>query len=156
MKNTLMLTSLVLGFAISGAPAMAAGPDLGTAVEQVITEASRVSTEAQEIRQLLRSGRPDVELVRQRVAALETHAASLKEAIATADAAGTTLTPVQAEALARARRASDTLRVLLANKASMLQDGESVRKNRGLLRAKAEGIARRADIVRQQMGQVRS
>ncbi|MGE0460857.1 MAG: hypothetical protein AB7Q16_05770 [Vicinamibacterales bacterium] len=154
MTTTVMTTAFVLGIALAAAPAPAA--DLGPAIEQVAAHAARVSADAREIRQLLRGGRPDFALVRERVATLEAQAGSLRDAIAAVDAARADLTSTQVAALDRARRASDTLLVLLANKAPMLQDAETVKKNRRLLRAKAEGIAKRADIVRQQIGQVRA
>jgi len=55
-----------------------------------------------------------------------------------------------------ARAATDTLLVLLSNKATMLADTDGATRQRSLLRAKADGIAKRAGIIEKQMARLRS
>ena len=155
MQN-LMMTGLALIAMLSAAPAAAAATDTRATVDQIVSDAQKVRAEALDIKQLLRASQPDLEQVQQRLATLSVHADALKQAMDGFDVAGANLTAAQRAAFDRARAATDTLRVLLANKTTMMADAEAARKNRGLLRAKADGIAKRADIVEQQLTPLRT
>jgi uncharacterized coiled-coil DUF342 family protein len=153
MRN-LMMIGLALTVMLSAAPA--AATDTRATVDQIVSDAQKVRAEALDIKQLLRASRPDLEQVQERLATLSTHADALKQAMDGFDVDGANLTAAQRAAFDRARAATDTLRVLLANKTTMIADAEAAMKNRGLLRAKADGIAKRADIVQQQLTQLRT
>jgi hypothetical protein len=155
MRN-LMMIGLALTVMLSAAPAAAAATDTRATVDQIVSDAQKVRAEALDIKQLLRASQPDLEQVQQRLAALSTHADALKQAMDGFDVDGANLTAAQRAAFDRARAATDTLRVLLANKTTIIADAEAARKNRSLLRAKADGIAKRADIVQQQLTQLRT
>lgn len=151
----LTIAGVILSVTLFTPLAAAATGNTNQVLEQIVTDAQNVRGEAREIKQLLRASQPDLALVHQRLAALSTHADALKQAIDGFDVASANLTSTQLAAFERMRVATDSLRALLANKAALLADGEGVGKNRSLLRAKAEGIAKRADIVEQQVTKLR-
>lgn len=151
--RTDIITGLALCTLLLAAPTTAVADQVS--LDQIVVEAQRVRAEAREVSQLLRAKRPDFTLVNQRVDTLHAHARALTQSLESfeTDAAG--LRPTQAEALDRARTAGALLSVMLSNKTSMLSDVETAGRQRSLLRAKAEGIARRAAIVEAQLARVR-
>lgn len=138
---------------VAAAPAAAAAST--PAIEQIVAEAQKVRGEAEEVKLLLKHKAADQAAVQQRLGVLETHAKALKAAIADVRATQTSLSSKQVEALERAQSAADTLLVLLTNKAAILADVTRFEKDRGLLRAKADGIAQRAILVEKQMERLR-
>jgi hypothetical protein len=144
----------VLAATLAAAPVPAAA-ESRSAFDQIIADAQRVRQEAQDVKQLLRSRDADQAIVLQRVSVLETHAQALKASIGSLNAAEAGLTSTQLAAVERARAATDTLLILLQNKTAMLADAEKLERQRGLLRAKAEGIVARAKMVEQQMTRAR-
>jgi len=155
MRN-LMMTGLALTVMLSSAPAAAAATDTRATVDQIVSDAQKVRAEALDIKQLLRASRPDLEQVQQRLATLTTHADALRQAMDGFDADGADLTDAQRAALDRARAATGALGALLANKTTMIAGADAATKNRNLLRAKADAIAKRATIVEQQVMQLRT
>lgn len=153
--TTQRLTAFALGVLLAAAPLAAFGADTTTTLEQIVTDAGRVRSEAQEMRQLLRAKAPDFALVQQRLTTLDSHATALKRSLDAFEASGEAMTPMQRAAFDRARAATDTLHVLLSHKTTMLADTAVAMRNRGLLRAQADGIARRADMVQQHILRVR-
>ena len=149
----MMLT--VLAATLAAVPAPAAAADARSAFDQIIADAQRVRQEAQDVKQLLRSRDADQAVVLQRVNVLETHAQALKASISSLNAAEAGLNSTQMAAVERARAATDTLIILLQNKTTMLADAEKMERQRGLLRAKADGIVSRARMVEQQMARAR-
>lgn len=145
----------VLAATLAAAPAPAAAADARSAFDQIIADAQRVRQEAQDVKQLLRSRDADQAVVLQRVSVLETHAQALKASISSLNAAEAGLTSTQLAAVERARAATDTLLILLQNKTAMLADAEQMERQRGLLRAKADGIVARAKMVEQEMARAR-
>ncbi|MBL8136284.1 MAG: hypothetical protein JNL48_06660 [Acidobacteria bacterium] len=148
----MMLSILAATLAAIPAPAAA---DARSAFDQVIADAQRVREEAQDVKQLLRSRDAGQAVVLQRVSVLETHALALKASISQLDAGEAGLTSTQLAAVERARAASETLLILLQNKTALLADAGKLERQRGLLRAKAEGIVARARLVEQQMARAR-
>lgn len=152
MMKHVLLTCLALGLVVTTASTTSAGTR--ETFDQVMTNAERVYTEARDVHQMLRR-KADMAAVVERTSALEGHVRSLKTSIEQIDEASLTLTPSQQEALARARVATSALMAMLANKTSLLADQQQAARQRGLLRAKADAIAKRADIVRKQMTMAR-
>lgn len=144
----------VLAATLAAAPAPAAA-ESRSAFDQIIADAQRVRQEALDVKQLLRSRDADQAVVLQRVSVLETHAQALKASISGLNAAEAGLTSTQLAAVERARAATDTLLILLQNKTAMLADADKMERQRGLLRAKADGIVARAKMVEQQMARAR-
>lgn len=152
MMRSLLLASLTTGLFLSAAlPATANTP---AAFDRVIADADNIRREAREVREMLRDRRTSLAAVNDRVHMIDTRAQALKASVAEFDATG--LSAAQVTALDRARSATDTLLALLNNKTTLLADAASAERQRGLLRAKAEGIAKRAEIVGQEMARLRS
>jgi hypothetical protein len=151
MRHLMMTMGVALGLMVSGAAA-----DTRASFDQIAADAQRVRVEAQEVKQLLRAGKPDFALVQQRLQTLDTHAQALRQSMDGVDASAADLTAPRKAALDRARAATDTLMVLLSNKTTMLADTDNAARQRSLLRAKADGIAKRAGIVEKQMARLRS
>lgn len=143
----------VLAATLAAVPAAAA--DARLAFDQILADAQRVRQEAQDVKQLLRSRTADQAVVLQRVSVLDTHAQALKASISALDASGAGLNATQRAAVERARGATETLLILLQNKTALLADAAQMDRQRGLLRAKAEGIVARARLVEQQMSRAR-
>ena len=152
------MRTAILGIAtaalIAAAPAAAAART-SPAVDQIVADAQKVREEAQEVKLLLKHRAADAAALQQRLGVIETHAKALKAAIAEVRTSQTSLTSKQLEALERAHGAAETLLVMLTNKAAIVADAARFEKERGLLRAKADGIARRAQLVEQQMERLR-
>ena len=144
----------VLAATLAAAPAPAAA-EFRSAFDQIIADAQRVRQEAQDVKQLLRSRAADQAVVLQRVSVLDTHAQALKASISALEASGAGLNATQMAAVERARGATETLLILLQNKTALLADAAQMDRQRGLLRAKAEGIVARARLVEQQMSRAR-
>jgi hypothetical protein len=151
MRHLMMTMGVALGMMVSSASA-----ETRATFDQIAADAQRVRVEAQEVRQLLRSGQPDFALVQQRLQTLERHAQALRQSMDGLDASAVETSDRHKAALERARAATETLLVILNNKATMLADTDSAARQRSLLRAKADGIAKRAGIVEKQMAQLRS
>lgn len=155
MKTT-RLTGWILGIAlVFAAPLAAQAADTSTVLAQIVADAQRVQTEAQDMRRLLDAKSPDYAVIQQRMSALESHAAALKKSIADFEAAGATLTPAQRVAFDRAKNATGTMNALLANKAATLADASAATRNRKVLREQANSIAKRAEIVHEQITRLR-
>lgn len=151
MRHLMMTMGVALGMMVSGASA-----DTRASFDQIAADAQRVRVEAQEMKQLLRSGKPDFALVQQRLQTLDTHAQALRQSMDGVEASDAEMTAPHKDALKRARAATDTLMAMLSNKATLLADTDSAARQRSLLRAKADGIAKRAGIVEKQMARLRS
>jgi hypothetical protein len=81
MRHLMMTMGVALGMMVSSASA-----DTGATLDQIAADAQRVRVEAQEVKQLLRSGKPDFALVQQRLQTLETHAQALRQSMDGVDA----------------------------------------------------------------------
>ncbi len=152
--NTVRFMGWILGLVLATSSAAYAA-DTSTVVSQIEADAQQVRSDAQEIRRLLDTKSPDFAVIQQRMSALESKADALKKSIADFEAVGTSLTPSQQAAFARAKAATDTLRVLLANKAAALTDTSAASRRRKMLRDQADTIAKRAAIVYEEIGRVR-
>lgn len=124
-------------------------------LEQIGSNADRVRIEAQGIHQLLRAKAPDFADVTLRMSTLQTHADALKQSLTVFDVAGARFTDAQGTAFVRAGSTTETLLVLLTNKSRMLADTAGHSRNRISLRAQAEGIVKRAEMVQQAIAKIR-
>lgn len=146
--RTLMLSALA-ATVIAFAPAPAAASDY----DQILTDARAVRTEAEEVKLLLKHKAAEQAVLQQRLDVIGQHARSLKDAVDRIDT--TSFTSKQMAALERARTTAETLLVILNNKAAILASPDGLAKQRGLLKAKADGIAARATTVEKQLQQLR-
>jgi len=150
----LTLTALTIAALALGLPRSAAA-DPRAPLDDVLASAADVRIEAMELTQVLRDRRPNMLVVLQRLSVLQERARTLQENMATVDVETISLVPADRVSLQRARAASDALMVLLQNKAALLADPERAARERRLIRAKAEGIAKRAEVVADQVARVR-
>lgn len=148
----LLVSCVTLGVTLSAASGAVANT---AALDQLATQAQSVRREAEDVRRLLADRKTDLVVVMQRVAMLESHAQALKDAMAAASPSDTTQALAEQASWQRARAATDTLLIMLANKSQLLADAERARRERGLLRAKAAGIAQRAALVEAHVARVR-
>jgi hypothetical protein len=153
MKTTL-LSAAILGLVLAS-PLAARAADTSEVLARIVADAQRLRTEAQDMRRLLDAKTPDHAAIQQRVSALESNADALKKSIAEFEAAGTALTPTQRVAFDRAKTATGVMGALLANKAAIIADASATARNRKMLRDQADTIAKRAEIVHEQINRVR-
>jgi len=118
-----------------------------SSVDQVTSQAREVRAEARAIKALLQMKQPDFSVIRQRLDGLDAQGKALGATLTALEADGTSLTPAQRAAVQQSKLAVDAMQVILANKSTLLADETQARKNRSLLRAKAEAVAKRAEMV---------
>jgi hypothetical protein len=148
--RTSTLTALCAALLVA-APALAASP----AIDQIVADAQKVRENAEDVKLLLKHRAADPATLLQRLGVIDTHARSLKAAIAEVRTSDTSLTSTEVAAVERAHAAAEALLVLLANKTAILADATTLDKQRRLLRDKAGAIAQRALLVEQQMERLR-
>lgn len=124
-----------------------AAPAAASSVDQVATQAREVRAEARAIKALLQMKQPDFSLIRQRLDGLDAQGKALGATLAALEADGTSLTPAQRAAVQQSKLAVDAMQVILANKSTLLADESQALRNRSLLRAKAEAVAKRAEMI---------
>ena len=139
-----MLTSAFVLVTLTLASAVSAS---ASSVDQVTTQAREVRAEARAIKALLQMKQPDFSVIRQRLDGLDAQGKALGETLAALDADGSSLTPAQRAAVQQSKLAVDAMKVILANKSTLLADEAQALRNRSLLRAKAEAVAKRAEMV---------
>lgn len=149
--NTTRFTSLLMGALLAAAATLGASPDLQGRLDQISADAGKARAEALEIKTLLKAKAPDMAQVQQKLDTLRTHVDQLKVTTDALDPAQYQLTTAQAAELDKVRKTAEVLQVFVQNKADMLADGA----DRSLLRAKADGVARRAAVVEQSVARLR-
>lgn len=148
----LLVSCFTLGVTLSATSGAFASTE---ALDRLATQAQSVRREAEDVRRLLSDRKTDLSVVTQRVTVLESHAQALKDAMAAASSSDTPQTAADQGSWQQARAATDTLLALLANKSQLLADTARAQRERGLLRAKADGIAKRAAMVERHVTRVR-
>jgi len=129
--------------------------DAPTAVDHLVAAAQIVRVDALEVRQMLGERDANLIAVLQQVDVLNARATALLSAMRGPGVTAATLTPVQTETLERARAAAGAMLALITNKAAILSDVDGAPAKRRLLRDKADGVARRAALIEQQMARLR-
>lgn len=130
--------------------------DVPTAVDHLVAAAQIVRVDALEVRQMLGERDANLIAVLQQVDVLNARATALMSAMTGPGITATTLTSRQSAALERARAVTGAMLALITNKAAILSDVDSAPAKRRLLRDKADGVARRAALIEQQMARLRS
>jgi len=138
LTSAFVLATLTLASAVSAS---------ASSVDQITTQAREVRAEARTIKALLQLKQPDFSVIRQRLDGLDAQGKALGEMLAALDADGASLTPAQRAAVQQSKLAVDAMKVILANKSTLLADEAQALKNRSLLRAKAEAVAKRAEMI---------
>ena len=145
MKTITAVRTSLLALAVS-AVALATTHAYTEPLNQIVAEAKSTQAEAREISTLLKSKTPDLERVKSRMETLTSHAAALAEHITALESHADELSPSQRQELARMKNISALLHVFIEQKQKGLEQAEAFR-NRSLLRAQADGIALRANML---------
>lgn len=113
--------------------------------QKLITESRTTREMAMQIAEQLRKS-ADAGAVRDQIATLEQHAASIRELITELESKGANLTARQRQQLETARKVAEILNVFIENKKQMLASVTSPR-DRDQVRYQAIGVAQRAEMI---------
>jgi|GEM_PF-2734395 len=113
--------------------------------QKLITESRTTREMAMQIAEQLRKS-ADTGAIRDQIATLEQHAASIRQLIADLETKGTDLTAKQRQQLETARKVAEILNVFIENKKQMLASVTSPR-DREQVRYQAIGVAQRAEMI---------
>jgi predicted component of viral defense system (DUF524 family) len=147
---TLVLLATTSSFALANT-----NPDTAANLTQIVTEAKKTQLEAKEIGNLLKVKKPDLERVNSKMQLLEQHVEAVRQLISEFESSHATLTETQKAELDRMKTTAEVLRIFVDNKKTILASGEAIQK-RNTLRAKAIGIAMRAELMQQSAIKIRS
>ncbi|GIU75632.1 MAG: hypothetical protein KatS3mg004_2719 [Bryobacteraceae bacterium] len=113
--------------------------------QKLITESRTTREMAMQIAEQLRKS-ADTGAIRDQIATLEQHAASIRQLIADLESKGNELTARQRQQLETARKVAEILNVFIENKKQMLASVTSPR-DREQVRYQAIGVAQRAEMI---------
>jgi RecA/RadA recombinase len=113
--------------------------------QKLITESRTTREMAMQIAEQLRKS-ADTGAIRDQIATLEQHAASIRQLIADLESKGSDLTAKQRQQLETARKVAEILNVFIENKKQMLASVTSPR-DRDQVRYQAIGVAQRAEMI---------
>jgi len=113
--------------------------------QKLITESRTTREMAMQIAEQLRKS-ADTGAIRDQIATLEQHAASIRQLIADLESKGSDLTAKQRQQLETARKVAEILNVSIENKKQMLASVTSPR-DRDQVRYQAIGVAQRAEMI---------
>jgi cytochrome c556 len=125
-------------FSLIATAAFAASP---TPIADIVSNAKTVQTEATALKTMLKSRQVDVEQVQQKTASLGETVSRMKQLVTEYEAANPSA--AQTKAWNDVKLRIELIDVFHNNKSQLLSQ-EDVARNRDMLRAKADGIARRA------------
>jgi RecA/RadA recombinase len=113
--------------------------------QKLITESRTTREMAMQIAEQLRKS-ADTGAIRDQIATLEQHAASIRQLITDLESKGSDLTAKQRQQLETARKVAEILNVFIENKKQMLASVTSPR-DREQVRYQAIGVAQRAEMI---------
>jgi hypothetical protein len=122
--------------------------NLPPTAEILVMEAKKVELEAQDISKELRSRQFDLDKVKGMMSNLTAHIESVNRMVAELEPMQTSMSEQQKAKFEQVKSKAQLLTIFAANKQDMLS-GDRPEKNRSLLRAKADGIAKRAELLQQ-------
>ncbi|MDZ4797135.1 MAG: hypothetical protein SGI92_03150 [Bryobacteraceae bacterium] len=149
---TNLLTRLTLTAALSTAALLGASNQHFTEISDA---AQRTQTEARSISAALKTKNPNLTSIRTQLTTLENHATELSKMVEAIQADGASLTGTQKVAFERMTMAAKIVSVFVENKKNLM-DGVDAGKSIALLRAKADGIALRADMVQKSAARLKT
>ncbi|MBC7925565.1 MAG: hypothetical protein H7039_07900 [Bryobacteraceae bacterium] len=129
-------------------PEQAPAEELAPKAEQLVTEAKKVQLEAQDISKELKPRGFDLARVQEMMANLERHVTSVDQLVKDLAPHEPQMTSHQKAKYEAVKMKAQLLTVFITNKRNILA-GDELSKNRSLLRSKADGIARRAELLQQ-------
>ncbi|MBL8230505.1 MAG: hypothetical protein JNL98_18585 [Bryobacterales bacterium] len=144
--NIRMLPVVIAAAALSFGVQAAHGEDLEPKAEQLVTEAKKVQLEAEDISKALKPRDFDLPKVKEMMTTLDEHIQKVDALVKELAPFEAGMTAAQKSRYEAVKMKSQLLTVFATNKKTMLDGGDAA-KNRGLLRAKADGIAQRAEML---------
>jgi hypothetical protein len=156
MTLTNLSTTLGLAVVLSVPATLMANPttsDFDAHMLQVVTEAKKVQLEAEDLKQALK-GKPDYSSVDGQMERLIQHIDTVNELVGQTDQYRNSLDSAAIENLDKMKTKAEVMKIFAHKKQDMLSSGEA-KKFRSLFRAKAEGIALRAEMLQQSAMQIR-
>lgn len=148
----LRFAALVTAILLAWPPAASTDPRAPLA--DVLASAAHVRLEALELAERLRDRRTDMAALLEGLSLLQARTHELQQTMAVIAIDEMSLVPADREALQRALVAGDALVSLLQSKTALLHDPATATRARRLIRAKAQGIARRAEVIEAQVSRV--
>lgn len=118
------------------------------ALSEITNHARSLRMEAQTMSQQLKNKQVDKQLLEQKLATVEENVAKLRELIASVEASNPELTPSQKQSWELVKTKVELLNIFTSHKKDLVGK-EDIQKKRSLLRAHAEGIAKRAAMLEQ-------
>lgn len=151
----LALSCAAATFASASLLAEPSAPARSAAIDEIVSHASKVRTTASEAAQHLKNRNADFAKVKDLVSTLDQDAEALKAKVAEFEAANTNLPERDLRELERLRSVATILNVFVDNKLEILKS-DDLNRQRTLLRAKADGIVKRADMILQSASRLKS
>ena len=151
-RKSLVLS--IAAFVIAVAPAFAnLNPDAAAQLDQIVAAAKTIQTDAQDVSALLRAKTPNFDRIGEKMQVMSQHSTELNRLIENLDSANLDMTATQRAEFNRMKELAQLVNIFVANKSDMLS---AQRRERGVLRAKADGIAKRANLLQQAAERIRS
>jgi DNA repair ATPase RecN len=154
LKNV-ALSCAAAALASASLVAEPSAPSRAAALDEIAAHASKVRATASEAFQLLKNRNADFAKVKELTAALDQDAEALKAKVAEFEAANTSLTEREQRELEKLRSVALVMNVFVDNKLEILKS-DDLQRQRILLRAKADGIVKRADMILQSASRLKS
>lgn len=130
-------------------------PSRAAALDEITSHASKVRATASEAFQHLKNRNADFAKVKELAATLDQDAEALQAKVAQLEAASTNLPERDLRELERLRSVATIMNVFVDNKLEILKS-DDLQRQRALLRAKADGIVKRADMILQSASRLKS
>jgi chromosome segregation ATPase len=153
--RTFSLTGLALSTALLSFTASAAEANVSSSISSLTESARSARSEAREIRQMLQGKKPDLEQVRVKMDLLSQHAASLRQQVAEMEASASSLNTVQKAEFEKAKTMAELIHIFVMNKSDLLSRTDAHRQI-SFLRAKADGIEKRAQLLERALTRIQS
>lgn len=133
-----------IAFAAMALPAMAGSQDF----RAIIGDAANIQRDAEKLSRDLKQKEVDEALVKKDIEALNADVAKLKQDVMEMDGKLGQLTDAQKKEWELVKTKAELLTIFAGRKATLMESGE-FRKNRSMLRAHADGVAKRAAMLQQ-------
>lgn len=118
------------------------------ALGEITNHARSLRAEAQTMSQQLKNKQVDKQLLEQKLATVEESVAKLRELVASVEASNPELTPSQKQNWELVKTKVELLNIFTGHKKDLVGN-DDIQKKRSLLRAHADGIAKRAAMLEQ-------
>ncbi|HBY63551.1 MAG TPA: hypothetical protein DEH78_27315 [Solibacterales bacterium] len=141
----MIVATAALSLGILG-PAGGTAGDLPQKAELLISEAKKVQLEAQDISKELRVRQFDLNKVKEMMTSLTAHVEAVNKMVAELQPMEQSMTGQQQAKFNLIKTKAELLTIFATNKQGMLL-GDQPEKSRSVLRAKAEGIAKRSEML---------